>query len=108
MKIDTPQSTVFLLDFCRQLNCQQIRVVDTNKEELKAFLFGIFSNKRKPTGTAEAKDGTLIRVRCINTKDCTSQKIANIRVYNMSPTQARLYTIKCMKHYFQNETVNDF
>ena len=96
------------MDFCRKKDNQQIKVVDTDDDEIKAFLFGIFSNKRKPTGKAEAKDGTLIRVRCINTKDCTSQKVANLRVYNISPTQARIYTIKCMNHYFQNETVNDF
>lgn len=108
MKIDTPPSIVFLLDFCRQLNCQQIRVLDTNKEELKAFLLGIFLDKRNATGKTKAKDGTLIRVRCINTKEHTSKKIVNIRVYNISPTQARIYTIKCMKYYFQNETANDF
>lgn len=108
MKIDTPPNTVFLLDFCRQLNSQQIRVVDTDKEELKTFLLGIFSNKRKPTGNAEAENGTLIRVRCVDMKKGTSQKVASLRVYNMSPTQARIYTIKCMKYYFQNETVNDF
>lgn len=108
MKLKDEEKPYYLVDFCRKKDNQQIKVVDTDDDEIKLFLFGIFSNKRKLTGKAEAKDGTLIRIRCINTKDCTSQKVANLRVYNMSPTQARIYTIKCMKYYFQNETVNDF
>lgn len=97
MRLEIPPKILFLLDFCRKNNSQQIRIGETNEEELKNFIHKIFYNKKMPKGKAEVKDGTTIYIRCINIEKKSSVKVAKIHLYNISPTQARVYTIKCIK-----------
>ena len=102
MKIKDDAEPVYLVDFRRRKDCQQIKVVETNDEEIHAFLTGIFSSKRKK-GNARIEDGTLIRVRKIAKDGSCCERLLNMPIYNISPSQARLYTQKCIRYYFEKQ-----
>lgn len=100
MKIKEDEPPYYVVDFCRRNDCQQIQLEDTSEEELKSFFGGIFSNKRL-RGDASPLDGTVIKVRGIDKKKNKSKRILSMPLYNISPTQARVYTIKCIQYYFK-------
>ena len=102
MKIKDETEPVYLVDFCRRKDCQQIKVIDTNDEEIKSFVMGIFSDKRKK-GNARGEDGTLVRVRKITKDNSCSERLISMPIYNISPSQARIYTQKCVTHYFEKQ-----
>ena len=99
MKIKDEEEPVYLVDFCRKKDCQQIKVIDTNDEEIYSFLTGIFSDKRKQ-GRARKEDWTQVRVRKISKNNTVCERILVMPLYNISPSQARVYTQKCMVYYF--------
>lgn len=100
MRIKDDTEPYYLVDFCRKKDCQQITVIETSDEEIKSFLCGIFENKRK-RGNANIGDGTIVRVRRIEVCNARSDKILYMPIYNLSPSQARIYTAKCMAFYFK-------
>ncbi|WP_277264898.1 hypothetical protein [Prevotella corporis] len=102
MKLKDEEEPYYLVDFCRRKDCQQIKVVDTNDEEIKDFLTGIFENKRKQ-GNANKADGTLVKVRSISTNKTSCKQLMNMPLYNISPSQARIYTQKCIEYYFRDK-----
>lgn len=99
MKVKTETESFYLVDFCRKKDRQQIEIIDTNDEEINAFLTGIFSSKRK-RGNAKIEDGTQVRVRKISKNNTVCERILAMPIYNISPSQARVYTQKCMVYYF--------
>lgn len=102
MKIKDDTEPVYLIDFCRRKDCQQIKVIETNDEEIKEFLKSIFSNKRK-SSNARKEDGTLVRVRKTTQNRTECEKLLNMPIYNISPSQARIYTQKCIRYYFEKQ-----
>lgn len=102
MKIKDDAEPVYLVDFCRRKECQQIKVVETNDEEVKEFLTSIFSNKRK-SSNARKEDGTQVRVRKISKNNTVCERILAMPIYNISPSQARVYTQKCIRYYFEKK-----
>ena len=80
MKLKDEEEPYYLVDFCRRKDCQQIKVVDTNDEEIKDFLTGIFENKRKQ-GNAIKADGTLVKVRSISTNKTSCKQLMNMPLY---------------------------
>lgn len=102
MKLKDEEEPYYLVDFCRKKDNQQIKVVDTDDDEMKLFLFGIFSNKRKQNN-ARTCDGTLIKVRKVSCKSQSCDRLLSMPVYNISPSQARIYTQKCIEYYFRDK-----
>ena len=100
MKIKDDTEPVYLIDFCRGKDCQQLKVIDTNNNEIKSFLMGIFKDKRNEQGDARREDGTVVRVRRIAPADNSSTRLLSIPLYNISPSQARIYMQKCILYYF--------
>lgn len=93
MKIKDDKEPVYLVDFCRKKDNQQIKVIDTNDEEIRFFLAGIFSDKRTQ-GNARKEDGTIVKVRKVVSTNQSSIRLMAMPIYNISPSQARHHTIK--------------
>ena len=105
MKIKDETNPVYLIDFCRHKDCQQIKVVETTDQEIKDFLTGIFENKRE-RGNSSKLDGTIVKVRKIDFSDNSCNWLLNMPIYNISPSQARIYTQKCITYYFERNEDN--
>ena len=101
MKIKDDTEPYYIVDFCRNKECQQIRVVDTTPTEIKDFFNGIFSDKKK-RGNASVRCGTRLMVRMVNNQENKIIRIVSFPLFNISPSQARIYTQKCIQYYFQN------
>ena len=96
MKIKDETEPVYLVDFCRKKDCQQIKVVETNDKEISDFLSGIFKDRRRQ-GYAKREGGTIVRVRRIVSADNSCKRLLSMPIYNISPSQARTRATKLIK-----------
>lgn len=102
MKIKDETEPVYLVDFCRKKDCQQVKIVETNDKEISDFLADIFKDRRKQ-GNAKREDGTILRVRRIVATDNSCKKLLSMPLYNISPSQARVRSMKLIKSYLDKQ-----
>ena len=105
MKIKDETEPIYLVDFCRRKDCQQIKVVETNDKEISDFLSDIFKDRRRQ-GNAKREDGTIVRVRRIVAADNSCKRLLSIYIYNISPSQARARATKLIKTALINNEDN--
>lgn len=96
MKIKDETEPVYLVDFCRRKDCQQIKVVETNDKEISDFLSDIFKDRRRQ-GNAKREDRTIVKVRRIVAADNSCKRLMAMPLYNISPSQARTRATKLIK-----------
>lgn len=105
MKIKDETEPIYLVDFCRGKDCQQIKVVETNDKEISEFLSDIFKDRRRQ-GNAKIEDGTIVRVRKIVAADNSCKRLLSMHFYNISPSQARTRATKLIKTALINNENN--
>lgn len=102
MEIKKEITTFYLVDFCRKKDCQQIRIVDTNDNEIKSFFINLFKNKRYGEKSRRA-DKTLVKIRRVNCDNFRSERLLSMPIYNISPRQARIYTNENILIHLRNK-----
>ena len=102
MKIKDDTEPVYLIDFCRRKDCQQIKVIETNDKEISDFLSDIFKDRRRQ-GNTKREDGTIVKVRRIVAGDNSCKRLLSMPLYNISPSQARTRATKLIKNSFDKQ-----